>query len=146
MLSSAPIPTGLLAYGMSGKLFHAPFLAAHPGFELYAVVERHEARMAADYPGVRSYPSMTEFLADPALELVVINTPNGLHVEQAFAGERAFAEEILINLRAGDAVRVDPALAGEQPVIQRDVFLCRQRRGHVRLQDAVAMLDAAAVG
>lgn len=81
--SPAPIRTGLLAYGMSGKLFHAPFLAAHPGFALQAVVERHAPRMAADYPGVRSYPSVAEFLADPALELVVVNAPSALHAELA---------------------------------------------------------------
>ena len=40
MTSPSPIRTALLAYGMSGKLFHAPFLAAHPGFELYGVAER----------------------------------------------------------------------------------------------------------
>ncbi|OGX81539.1 oxidoreductase [Hymenobacter coccineus] len=97
MPSSAPIRTGLLAYGMSGKLFHAPFITAHAGFELSAVVERHDARMAADYPCVRSYPSVAEFLADPALELVIINTPSGLHVEQArqalLAGKHVLIEK-----------------------------------------------------
>ena len=77
----SPIVTGLLAYGMSGKLFHAPFLALHPGFELRAVVERHEQRMAADYPSIRSYPSTEALLADPALELVVVNTPNDTHYD-----------------------------------------------------------------
>lgn len=93
----APIRTGLLAYGMSGKLFHAPFLAAHPGFDLRAVVERHAARMAADYPGVRSYPGVAEFLADPALELVVVNAPSALHVELArqclLAGKHVLVEK-----------------------------------------------------
>ncbi|WP_240047086.1 Gfo/Idh/MocA family oxidoreductase [Hymenobacter nivis] len=97
MPSSAPIRTGLLAYGMSGKLFHAPFVATHPGFALHAVVERHEKRLAADYPGVRSYPSVAEFLADPALELVVVNTPSGLHFEQArqalLAGKHVLIEK-----------------------------------------------------
>lgn len=79
--SDSPIVTGLLAYGMSGKLFHAPFLALHPGFELRAVVERHEPRMAADYPGISSYPSTEALLADPAIELVVVNTPNDTHYD-----------------------------------------------------------------
>ena len=38
-----------MAYGMSGRVFHAPFLEAHPGFELKAVVERHEKKAAARY-------------------------------------------------------------------------------------------------
>ncbi len=77
--SDSPIATGLLAYGMSGKLFHAPFLALHPGFELRAVVERHQPRMAADYSDIRSRPSTEALLADPTLELVVVNTPNDTH-------------------------------------------------------------------
>ena len=97
MPSSPPIRTGLLAYGMSGKLFHAPFIAAHPGFGLHAVAERHGARMAVDYPGIRSYQSVAELLADPAIELVIINTPSGLHVEQArqalLAGKHVLVEK-----------------------------------------------------
>lgn len=77
----SPIAAGLLAYGMSGKLFHAPFLAAHPGFALRAVVERTQQRMAADYPHIVSYPSTETLLADPALELVVVNTPNDTHYD-----------------------------------------------------------------
>jgi scyllo-inositol 2-dehydrogenase (NADP+) len=36
---SSPIVTGLMAYGMSGRVFHAPFIALNPGFKLKAVVE-----------------------------------------------------------------------------------------------------------
>lgn len=28
------IKVGLAAFGMSGSVFHAPFLSIHPGFEL----------------------------------------------------------------------------------------------------------------
>jgi scyllo-inositol 2-dehydrogenase (NADP+) len=95
--SDSPIATGLLAYGMSGKLFHAPFLDLHPGFALRAVVERTQQRMAADYPGVRSYPSTEALLADPALELVVVNTPNDTHYDLArqalLAGKHVLVEK-----------------------------------------------------
>ena len=84
-----PIRTALLAYGMSGKVFHAPFLAAHPGFDLQAVVERSAQRMHNDYPSIRSYSSVAELLADPALELVVVNTPSGTHFELAKQALRA---------------------------------------------------------
>lgn len=88
--SAAPIVTGLLAYGMSGRVFHAPFLTTHPGFALHGVVERHSpGRMAADYPGTGSYPSVGALLADPRVELVVVNTPNDTHVELARQALRA---------------------------------------------------------
>ncbi|HEX8328509.1 MAG TPA: Gfo/Idh/MocA family oxidoreductase [Hymenobacter sp.] len=88
-MTTAPIRTALLAYGMSGKLFHAPFLTAHTGFELQAVLERNEQRMQRDYPGIRSYASLPDLLADPAIELVVVNTPSHTHFELAEQALRA---------------------------------------------------------
>ncbi|GGF24979.1 Gfo/Idh/MocA family oxidoreductase [Hymenobacter cavernae] len=75
------IKTGLLAYGMSGKVFHAPFVATHPGFDFRAVVERHHKQAAQDYPGVISYDSVEALLADPEIELVIVNTPSNTHFE-----------------------------------------------------------------
>ena len=95
--ATAPIATGLLAYGMSGKLFHAPFLTQHPGFALRSVVERTQQRMAQDYPHIASYPSAEALLADPALELVVVNTPNDTHYDLArqalLAGKHVLIEK-----------------------------------------------------
>ncbi|GGC54565.1 oxidoreductase [Pedobacter quisquiliarum] len=75
------INTGLLAYGMSGKLFHAPFLSVHPGFNLSAVTERNEQKAPKDYPGITSYNSIDELMDDPAIDLVVVNTPNYSHYD-----------------------------------------------------------------
>ena len=68
------------------------------------------------------------------------------HVEQALAAERAFAEHVLVDLGGSGAVGVDATLAGKQPVVQREVLRCRQRRDDARLQDAVAARDAARAG
>lgn len=75
------INTGLLAYGMSGKLFHAPFLSVHPGFNLVGVTERNEKKAHKDYPEINSYDSIDELLDDPKIELVVVNTPNFTHYD-----------------------------------------------------------------
>ncbi len=75
------INTGLLAYGMSGKLFQAPFLFVHPGFNLSAVTERNEKKAHKDYPDIKSYDSIDELLNDPEIELVVVNTPNFSHYD-----------------------------------------------------------------
>jgi len=76
-----PIKTGLLSFGTSGKIFHAPFLKAHEGFELTAVVERSVKKAQQFYPGIKSYGTVEELLADPNIELVVVNTPNSTHFE-----------------------------------------------------------------
>lgn len=75
------INTGLLAYGMSGKLFHAPFLSVHPGFNLSAVTERNAQKAHKDYPGITSYNSIEELMDDPTIDLVVVNTPNYSHYD-----------------------------------------------------------------
>jgi len=77
------INTGLLAYGMSGKVFHAPFVSAHQGFNLAAVAERHTKQAASDYPGIVSYDSPEALLDDDTISLVVINTPNYTHYDYA---------------------------------------------------------------
>ncbi|KAA6343886.1 scyllo-inositol 2-dehydrogenase (NADP(+)) [termite gut metagenome] len=81
--SKGIINTGLLAYGMSGRVFHAPFLDKHTGFNLYAVTERNTKKAQKEYPYLISYNSVDELLNDDAIELVVVNTPNNLHYEQA---------------------------------------------------------------
>lgn len=80
---STILSTGLLAYGMSGKLFQGPFINAHPGFKLYAVTERHQKNAEKDFPGIVSYDSTDELIADENIDLIVINTPNFLHYENA---------------------------------------------------------------
>ncbi|AYO58222.1 oxidoreductase [Chryseobacterium sp. 6424] len=77
------IKAGLCAYGMSGKLFHAPFLNAHPGFSLNAVVERHKHEAADKYPDIRHFRSVEDMIHDPEVDLVIVNTPVQTHAEFA---------------------------------------------------------------
>ena len=80
---SGGIKTGICSYGMSGKLFHAPFIQAHPGYELVAIVERHNQDSKERYPDAKLYRSVEELCADKELQLIVVNTPTYLHYEQA---------------------------------------------------------------
>ncbi|GAC1449699.1 MAG: Gfo/Idh/MocA family oxidoreductase [Chitinophagaceae bacterium] len=66
---------------MSGWVFHAPFIAVNPGFELYAVWERTKNLAAEKYPGIKTFRTLEEMLADESIELIVINTPNATHYE-----------------------------------------------------------------
>ena len=81
--SNKIITAGLLAYGMSGKVFHAPFLNEHDGFYLKAIVERSKKNAVHDYPKVLSYNHIEDLLNDEEIELVVVNTPNNLHYEHS---------------------------------------------------------------
>jgi predicted dehydrogenase len=76
-----PINTAILSFGMSGKLFHAPFIETGEGFVFYAVWERTKALAQEVYPHVKTYRTLEELLADSAIELVIVNTPNATHYE-----------------------------------------------------------------
>lgn len=74
------IKTALLAYGGSGKLFHAPFLEVNDGFQLIGAYERSKKNIQTDYPNVKSFNSLEEVL-ESDVELVVVNTPIDTHFE-----------------------------------------------------------------
>jgi scyllo-inositol 2-dehydrogenase (NADP+) len=76
-----PINTALCSFGMSGWVFHAPFLKINPGFNLYAVWERTKNLAEEKYPGIKTYRTLEDMLADISIELVVVNTPNNTHYD-----------------------------------------------------------------
>lgn len=76
-----PISTALLSFGMSGRVFHAPFLHAHPGFTLSSVWERTTPTATSIYPSIRSFKQLEEILEDPTIEMVVVNTPTATHFD-----------------------------------------------------------------
>ncbi len=75
------INAALCSFGMSGVVFHAPFIHAHPGFVLHGVLERTKELSREKYPQVIIYRSFEELLADEAVDLVVVNTPNYTHYD-----------------------------------------------------------------
>lgn len=75
------VKVGLCAFGMSGKVFHAPFLKQHPGFFLSAIVERSKEESKLQYPDAVIYHSVEEMLQNADVDLVVVNTPVQTHFE-----------------------------------------------------------------
>lgn len=75
------IKTGLAAYGMSGKVFHAPFISTNPHFELTAITERSKNLAKERYPQSRIVRSFEELIGMEELELIIVNTPDSTHYE-----------------------------------------------------------------
>lgn len=75
------VKVGLCAFGMSGKVFHAPFLKEHPGFFMSAVVERSKEESKEKYPDATIYRSVEDMLNNSDVEVVVVNTPVQTHFE-----------------------------------------------------------------
>ena len=75
------VKVGLCAFGMSGKVFHAPFLKQHPGFFMSAIVERSKEESKEKYPETTIFRSVEEMLLNADIEMVVVNTPVQTHFE-----------------------------------------------------------------
>jgi len=85
------IRAGVVGYGLAGRVFHAPMIAAVEGLELAAVVERSGRAAEQAYPGITTYPSLDAMLGDATIELIVVATPNTTHApfaKQALAAGR----------------------------------------------------------
>ena len=75
------VKVGLCAFGMSGKVFHAPFLKEHPGFFMTGVVERTKQESKSKYPESTIYKSVAEMLQNADIDLVIVNTPVQTHFD-----------------------------------------------------------------
>jgi predicted dehydrogenase len=82
---SSPIRCAVVGYGLAGQTFHAPLIAATPGLELHMIVSSRPDSVHGDWPEVKVVADLATVLADPAIDLVVIATPDALHAEQAQA-------------------------------------------------------------
>ena len=85
----APLQVALIGYGGAGRIFHAPLIAGVPGLQLACIVTRQAAEVQRDWPGVRCESTASAALADPAIDLVVIASPNASHFELAQASLQA---------------------------------------------------------
>lgn len=86
----------LHGFGYAGRSFHGPLISACADLDLTSVISSQGEAVRAAYPNAAVVTDLDQVLADPAIDLVVLATPN--------AGHAAQAEQVL---RAGKAVVVD---------------------------------------
>jgi scyllo-inositol 2-dehydrogenase (NADP+) len=83
------IRTGVIGFGLAGRIFHTAVIAATPGLELCCIVQRSGDDAAKAYPGVKIARSIEELLADHSIRLVVVGTPSADHYAHAVQCIRA---------------------------------------------------------
>jgi scyllo-inositol 2-dehydrogenase (NADP+) len=140
-----PIVTALLAYGMSGKVFHAPFLATNKDFELYAVLERNQKKAINDYPEVISFSNIDDLLLDEKIELVVINTPNNTHFEYAQQVLET-GKHVLIEKPATTTPEEFETLLALAEKVNRNVFVYQNRRWSSDISSAKEIIKSGKLG
>lgn len=75
------IQTGVASYGLSGQVFHAPFLDTNAGFNIKKVWERTKNLSVQRYPHVEIVRNYEELLNDKDIELIIVNTPDTTHYD-----------------------------------------------------------------
>ena len=81
----ASLNVAVVGYGYAGRVIHAPLISAVDGLRLHGVVSGQGELVRSRWPEARVYPDLSAALADPAIDLVVLATPNAVHAEQAHA-------------------------------------------------------------
>lgn len=101
----------LVGYGLAGSVFHAPLLAATPGLRLHTVVSRDPAKVAVAHPRARVLADPAQAFADPAIDLVVVATPNDTHAPLALAALAAGKHVVVDKPFALDAAQAQAMIA-----------------------------------
>ena len=84
----SPIRVGIVGFGLSGQVFHAPFIEANPHFLLHSIVTT--GSLAGEkYPHVRIISSFDNLVKSDETDLVILCTPNQQHFAQAKAALEA---------------------------------------------------------
>jgi scyllo-inositol 2-dehydrogenase (NADP+) len=81
MTVKTPLHVGLVGFGLAGEVFHAPLIHANPNLRLTHVVQRTGDSAKRQYPDIELLRAVDPVLADPAVDLVVVATPNASHFE-----------------------------------------------------------------
>lgn len=98
--TTTPIRAGIIGFGLSGRVFHAPFLATNPAFRIHLIATGDPARAAdaaAQHPGATIVGTPAELLERAAdeLDLVVLASPAHTHHEQGMAALEAGAHLVI---------------------------------------------------
>lgn len=139
------IRVGLVGFGLAGRVFHAPLVSSVDGLELAAVVERSSNNAAERYPGITTYRSVDELLADPSIKLVVVATPNASHFAITMQALEA-AKNVVVDkpvALSSDEIRQLSELAGG---IGLQLFPFHNRRFDNDFQTVKKVLDEHIVG
>jgi scyllo-inositol 2-dehydrogenase (NADP+) len=113
MADGTPIRTAIIGYGLSGRIFHAPFIAANPRFALEVISTSDRARRAQatrDHPQAEVVGSPEELLAR-SFDLVVLGSPAHVHLEQGLAALATGAALVIDKPFAASAAEAEQLIA-----------------------------------
>jgi predicted dehydrogenase len=104
------IRTALIGYGIGGSVFHEPFLAINPSYEIAAVVTSAPERRAKAERRYRVIPTVDELWNHAnEFDLAIVTSPTAMHTEHALAALDAGLHVVVdkpIAITSADARRI----------------------------------------
>ena len=104
------VSVGMAGFGFSGGTIHAPLIRA-AGMCVEAIVTGRPSQALSVCPDARIFGDLTEMLEGHDLDLVVIATPNHLHVAQATAALLAGCHVVIDKPAALDTLQLDELIS-----------------------------------
>ena len=109
---SNTIRTGIIGFGLSGRVFHAPFINAVEGYELTKVSTANPKNIAIAnerFPDTAVVPTPEEIIEDSNIDLVIVTSPNTDHFkwtkEALLAGKHVVVEKpFTVTVEEADAL------------------------------------------
>lgn len=149
MATSAPIRAGIIGFGLSGRVFHAPFLATDPAFSLDLIATGDPARQ----DDARRLQPSAEIVDTPAallarageLDLVVLASPAHVHLEQGLAALDAGAAIVIDKPFAASVSEAEQLIAASERV-GRPLFVFQNRRWDSDFLTLKRLLDEGRLG
>lgn len=141
------IRVAIVGYGLAGSVFHGPFLAADPSFEIVAVATSNAERAAsaaAAHPGARIVADTAAALAESP-DLVVLASPPSVHREQAVAVLEAGVAVVIDKPFAPSVADADAILAASE-ASGAPVLVLQNRRWDADFLTLRRLLDEGALG
>src|SRR6185312_2717169 len=131
MPNTSPIRTGIIGFGLSGRVFHAPFVATNPAYSLDLIATSDQER-AAD---ARRMHAGTEIVETPAqllaraneLDLVILASPAHVHLEQGLAALAAGAAVVIDKPFAASVAEAEQLIAAAEAA-NRPLAVFQNRR------------------
>jgi scyllo-inositol 2-dehydrogenase (NADP+) len=144
---SGPIRTGIVGYGLSGRVFHSPFVSSDPRFALEVVSTGDAGRQAQ---ARERYPA-TEIVATPEelfahdLDLVILASPAHVHLEQGLAALAAGSSIVVDKPFAASVAAAERLIAAAEDA-QRSLFVYQNRRWDGDFRTVRKLVESGALG
>ncbi len=140
-----PIKVGIIGFGLSGKIFQAPFLQVSENFQIVKICSSRNKEINELYPEVEIVTDADQIINNTEIELVVVASPNTEHFSQVGkalkAGKHVIVEKPFVtNLEEGKKL-ID--LANRQ---QKILAVFQNRRWDGDFKTVKEIIESGALG